>query len=395
MQSTINQAGINIIKESEGLELKPYLCPSKIPTIGYGTTVYPNGQRVSMSDPSISKQQAEQYLRHDLRQFEQEVSNLVKVPLNTNEFSALVSFVYNIGASQFSKSTLLRLLNSDTVSKERVADEFLRWNKSNGRVLPGLVDRREKERDLFLEDTFDKQELPEPSRIRFTANSILKTAPVSSSTLKPEEKKDVFEGSEFVVSIYEDNKENNHIFFQDKKTGESWFAYKGHLEVVSRTAEIVKKEKEVDRDEDDPYILLPGFSSTRFYLNDPILPKGNFTWSEATKGGSRIPESKQIVSNIVRIARELEEVRKLFGNRPVIVVSWYRDPVSNRRVGGATRSQHLQGNAADIHVSGLDIWHVQKELIDYWYLGRKGGLGKGADRGFVHLDLGPVRIWDY
>ncbi|NEP37557.1 lysozyme, partial [Moorena sp. SIO3B2] len=86
--------------------------------------------------------------RQDLESSESTVSNLVKVSLTDNQFSALVSFVFNIGPTAFRRSTLLRKLNHG--DDQGAANEFLRWNKGGGRVLLGLSKRREAERKLFL-----------------------------------------------------------------------------------------------------------------------------------------------------------------------------------------------------------------------------------------------------
>jgi lysozyme len=142
----INAAGLALIKEFEGLRLRAYLCPAGVPTIGYGTTVYPNGRRILVGD-EITQQQAEDYLRNDLRAFEREVERMVLVPVNENQFSALVSFAYNCGAQALQKSTLLRYINAHEFVA--AAGEFARWNQAAGKVLPGLVRRRAAERELF------------------------------------------------------------------------------------------------------------------------------------------------------------------------------------------------------------------------------------------------------
>lgn len=138
---------LNIIKEFEGLRLSAYDDGVGIQTIGYGTTRYPNGNKVKRGD-KITLEQAEQYLRHDLSKFEDTVNSLVKVPLTQNQFDALTSLVYNIGSGAFSNSTLLKKLNIKDY--KGAADQFLVWNKAGGRTLQGLVNRRTKERQLFL-----------------------------------------------------------------------------------------------------------------------------------------------------------------------------------------------------------------------------------------------------
>lgn len=142
------QAGIDLIKKFEGLQLKPYLCPAGIPTIGYGSTLYPDGTRVKTTDKPITKDKAADILRATLGSYERAVNNLVKVPLTQNQFDALVSFTYNVGGVNLADSTLLKLLNKKDYAG--AAKEFDKWTKAKGKVLPGLVVRRDDEQKLFL-----------------------------------------------------------------------------------------------------------------------------------------------------------------------------------------------------------------------------------------------------
>lgn len=146
----VNKAGIDLIKSFEGLFLKPYLDPIKIPTIGYGTIRYPNGKPVTMNDPAITEAKALEYLEFEVNEKAHGVEKAVKVALNENEFAALVSFAYNCGLGNLQGSTLLKLLNSNA-DRVAVADQFLRWNKAGGKELPGLTRRRQAERALFLQ----------------------------------------------------------------------------------------------------------------------------------------------------------------------------------------------------------------------------------------------------
>lgn len=146
----INQAGLNLIKESEGCELTAYRCPSGVLTIGWGHTkvVHP-GMR-------ITQVEADELLSQDIAEFEQDVSDLVKVPLNDNQFSALVSFAFNCGSDidadtipeGLGDSTLLKLLNQGDY--KGASEQFLLWTKANGKESSGLKRRREAERKLFL-----------------------------------------------------------------------------------------------------------------------------------------------------------------------------------------------------------------------------------------------------
>jgi lysozyme len=145
-----NAAGLSLIRQAEGLRLRAYPDPGTGGdpwTIGIGTTRYPDGRKVRRGD-TCTPQQADEYLAHDLQGFERDVAGMVTVPLTSNQFSALVSFAYNVGVSALRNSTLLRLLNAG--DHAGAANQFPRWNRAAGRVLPGLVRRRAAERDLFL-----------------------------------------------------------------------------------------------------------------------------------------------------------------------------------------------------------------------------------------------------
>ena len=132
-----------VIKDHEGLRLTAYQDGGGVWTIGYGHT----GSDVR-EGLTIPLSEAERLLTRDLRTAEWHVTRLVKVKLTQNQFDALVSFVYNVGGDAFEKSTMLRLLNAGEY--EGAANQFLRWNKDNGKVVQGLINRRIKERDLFL-----------------------------------------------------------------------------------------------------------------------------------------------------------------------------------------------------------------------------------------------------
>lgn len=142
---TINTAGLDLIKTFEGCKLTAYLCPARVWTIGYGST----GPHVRKG-LTITQAEADQLLRDDLARFEAAVSRLVSVPLNDNQFSALVSFAFNVGIGALEGSTLLRKLNARDL--DGAAAQFERWNRADGRVVAGLTRRRQAERALFVTD---------------------------------------------------------------------------------------------------------------------------------------------------------------------------------------------------------------------------------------------------
>lgn len=145
-----NQAGRSIIKAAEGKRLTAYLCPAGKWTIGWGSTV---GVKKGMV---ISEHEAERRFIADVESCESVIGALVDVPLNDNQLSALVSFVFNFGAEKFKTSTLLRKLNaSDYIG---AAKEFPRWKYSydirlkKSIVMDGLVKRRKAEMELFVSE---------------------------------------------------------------------------------------------------------------------------------------------------------------------------------------------------------------------------------------------------
>jgi GH24 family phage-related lysozyme (muramidase) len=142
MKQITSTTGIELIKRFEGLRLAAYLDAVRVPTIGYGHT------KTARMGQKITAAQAEELLVKDLAVFEQAVNDLVAADINQNEFDALVSFAFNVGAGALNRSTLLRALNKGR--RQAAADEFLRWNKAGGRVLAGLTRRRVAERALFL-----------------------------------------------------------------------------------------------------------------------------------------------------------------------------------------------------------------------------------------------------
>jgi len=159
-------AAINIIKSFEGImdgdpdtvNLDPYLCPANYWTIGWGHLVRDKNNQplkfgvnkmkaYAVYPYGITMEQAEELLFEDVQFAVGAVERKVQVPLNSNQFSALVSFVFNLGIGNFSNSTLLRLLNNGDY--DSVPCQLSRWTKANGRELNGLIRRRKAEADLW------------------------------------------------------------------------------------------------------------------------------------------------------------------------------------------------------------------------------------------------------
>jgi len=137
----LNEKGYNLICKFEGLSLKPYLCSAKIPTIGYGNTYYPDGKRVTLLDEPITKEKAFEMFKTIADKYAKRVTSLLLKEVTQNQFNSLVSLAYNIGINNFATSTLLKKVNANP-KEITIANEFKRWNKVNGKVVDGLVNRR-------------------------------------------------------------------------------------------------------------------------------------------------------------------------------------------------------------------------------------------------------------
>jgi len=144
----INEPGLGIIKVFEGWSAHPYLDPIGIPTIGYGSIWGLDGKRVTLDHPPLTEAQGEDLLRRVLAHTEAAVARLVGADLTGNEFSALVSFTYNVGAGNLQRSTLRMKLNRG--ERMAAAEEFPKWRRAGGRIMRGLVRRRVEEQRLFL-----------------------------------------------------------------------------------------------------------------------------------------------------------------------------------------------------------------------------------------------------
>lgn len=149
----ISTNGIELIKQFEEFVSCPYVDSVGKLTIGYGTTYYQNGNNVQKNDPCITEVQATSILENYLKGTVEFLNSVIKVELNQNQFDSLCSIVYNIGVGNFSHSTLLREVNTDS-SNPSIRTDFLMFNKGheNGQlvVLPGLTTRRSKEADLYF-----------------------------------------------------------------------------------------------------------------------------------------------------------------------------------------------------------------------------------------------------
>lgn len=154
----IGQRGIALIKQFEGLRLSAYRCPAGHWTLGYGSTRWPDGRKIVGTDRLKNEAEADVLLANTLRPFNRDVSWLVRnARLTQNQFDALVSFAFNLGADidddvvpeGLGDSTLLKKVLANP-SDPTIRQEFLKWNKAGGRVLDGLTKRRTAEAQLYF-----------------------------------------------------------------------------------------------------------------------------------------------------------------------------------------------------------------------------------------------------
>lgn len=166
MSREIIHEGLCLIKRWEGLKLQAYRDGCGTLTIGYGHTDATGNPPKVCEDMTITESEAEEILRRDLRDCAYQVQKMVKVPLSDHEFAALVSFCYNVGYNNLRKSTLLRKLNLGRYSD--VPAELMKWNKSGGKVVRGLSNRRAAEAGLWSRGSYVSSNYQEPDNSSVT-----------------------------------------------------------------------------------------------------------------------------------------------------------------------------------------------------------------------------------
>lgn len=229
---------------------------------------------------------------------------------------------------------------------------------------------------------------PSAPVLQFTQETIIKRRPVQSSTLPTGEKYQISAGKSFILDswAHQDSQGrsfNRHIKFALKLESDfiektsTWYVYDQH-------AQITWNNKVLYPPFGGKPFKLPG-NETTFYTQQPIFEGSDFTWGEATKDGTRLPATPEIVNNIITLAKVLQEARKRVGH-PFVINSWYRDPQSNTAVGGATGSLHLQGRAVDMEVPGYSVRQVANAIMSSW----PGGILIYSTH--LHLDNGRKQV---
>lgn len=243
-------------------------------------------------------------------------------------------------------------------------------------------------------------------KVVITTDTFLKALPTQANQLKdknlPDQLVTVKAGTtleiidQFPYEGHPNSEADDHVFVQlnqpmEGHQGIRWFVYGLHAKVEgtepnNNPQDQPAPEAEKEIKDFGPKISIPGISRP-VGIYEPIYFEpsvSNFTWAEFTKGGARIPVNATITQQIIKLCKYLDEVRTFLGSHPIKITSGYRDPVSNRAVGGARDSRHMYGDAVDFWVKGMDVVDVFYKLKSYH---PRGGLAVG--RGFVHLDLRP------
>lgn len=148
----ISPRGLSLLKQFEGCILAPYKDSAGLYTIGYGHLIGDGKTLPDSAKYKITQKQADLLLKYDVIPREKAVERLCTVPLNQNEFDALVSFVFNLGAGCFQRSTIRQKLNRG--DRAGAAEVLLRYNRAGGKVIKGLVNRRMAEFKLFMSNQY-------------------------------------------------------------------------------------------------------------------------------------------------------------------------------------------------------------------------------------------------
>lgn len=248
-------------------------------------------------------------------------------------------------------------------------------------------------------------DIPKPGAgiaIKITSDTVFKYKPTQSFRLEENEKITVKAGTRLEILEDEPATENHvKITLPDgvllgQNNHLEWYVFKDHIQIQGTEPDnkpddkAEEPETKIASENQGRPITVPKLGTV--YLGNPILHGGHFSWAEATKNGSRIPANGEVVDGILRVAEAMEEVREYMGQKPITINSWYRDPTTNRQVGGASRSRHLVGDAVDFVVQGIPPKQAHQRLEPWW--GNRGGIASASV--FTHLDTRGYRArWSY
>ncbi|NEQ44818.1 MAG: DUF882 domain-containing protein [Leptolyngbya sp. SIOISBB] len=267
------------------------------------------------------------------------------------------------------------------------------------------------ERTTWYAFTPDINILGQRQTLAVVSDTLFKVQPVQSSELSANEKVFVKNKTVFLINSYS-QPENMHVrvalqgAFLGPDKRNTWYCFVPDIAIAG--TEIGNQPEDENPggggeagDRGIP-MQFPGFDGT-YYSNDPIYfvnqfgERGNFTWGEAlhaepATGFYRRPTTASVIYNILDMTRVMEDIRRRYGNRPIQINSWYRDPVTNAAVGGASNSRHMTGDALDFVVPGVHPFDVFADLDPWW--GNRGGLASSSV--FTHIDMRGYRArWEY
>lgn len=247
--------------------------------------------------------------------------------------------------------------------------------------------------------------------LRVVSDTMLKSSTANSSDLPPEAKVFIPRNTIFELRSYQQPRRNHvKVTLKGAALGphrrNTWYCYVPDIhilgtEIANHPTDDNAGQPTNPTDRGIP-LQFPGFTGT-YYSNDPILrvtqygEPGHFTWGEAlhvdpATGNYRRPSSADVIYGIQRIAKVMEDIRKRYGDRPIQINSWYRDPTTNAAVGGASQSRHMIGDALDFVIPGVHPYTVYADLDTWW--GSKGGLASSST--FTHIDARGYRArWKY
>lgn len=364
------QAAVQLIESFEGVETEAYLDPVGVPTICAGITRYPNGAPVVMGDvcdARICKAHLINLLQKTY------VPALQAIPgwsmLGYRRQAVLLSFAWNLGPGFYGAAgfeTITKILKEGATRPEVYAElpkALLLYVNAGGGPLPGLVDRRRREGEIWMKE--------DDGVTTFTAiqDTFLKKAAIDSSLLSDSGKQAVPKGSKLDVARVEEIPADSHAWFVMSGSGDRWAVYLPHWQAA--TAHPAPEAK-------------PTAQVKRVDWGDFACPVGRYiTVGEVLQYDLRrkpIPGSAEEKA-IIAICKEFDAIREAWDG-PLGITSGYRPEPINSQVGGVPNSYHIKGMALDVYPINASLQKFYSWLIQRW----SGGFGDGRNKGFIHID---------
>ncbi|MEM6452925.1 MAG: D-Ala-D-Ala carboxypeptidase family metallohydrolase [Cyanobacteria bacterium P01_D01_bin.105] len=423
----IPSQGIELIKEFEGYhEALPdgratayadAIHGWSVPTIGYGTTKYPDGRQVKKGD-IITREEAEKYLFAEVEHSCQR--KLEAIPtwsrMNANQRAALFSFAYNLGPAFYGSgedfASITRVCNSPEKWSNTawIIEQFVKYRNPGTNAEEGLRRRRLAEADLFCKPaSASRKSSVDKHWMEAVKETWLKKSPDPVELVLPEHKKHCAPGKRYEVESFKRERDNHYLVRLAHGLGD-WYIFDSAEDNHWDTT------WENDHRESDELGVLT--AETRLEMiqkesagKQPVgarltkdMPFDTLITPHITYGEFALyQEARRFTQNYqcktaYEICLFLEDCRQHFGNKPIIITSGYRPPAINRACGGASDSEHLYDHqdkgAIDFWIDGVDTF----ELEDWCDKNYPHSVGYGAKRGFIHLGFRPGKgriRWPY